>query len=90
MEQKKLRLKIFNFYLFSSYEKIILSDYAKKFSILTELTKVSTESYLIYFIEFFSNTLIACAIFGFLLSYNFQFTILLSIIFLISFFFLKK
>lgn len=90
LEQKKLRLRLFNFYLFSPYEKIILSDYSKKFSILTELTRISTESFLIYFVEFFSNILIAFAIFGFLLSYNFQFTVFISILFLISSFFLKK
>ena len=89
-EQKKLRLKIFNLYLFSPYEKIILSNHSKKFSVLTELTRVSTENFLIYFIEFFSNILIGLIIFLFLLYYNFQFTIFLTIIFLISVFFLKK
>jgi ABC-type multidrug transport system fused ATPase/permease subunit len=89
-EQKNLRLKIFNLYLFSPYEKIILSNQSKKFSMLTELTRVSTENFLIYFIEFFSNILIGLIIFLFLLYYNFKFTIFLTIIFLISVFFLKK
>lgn len=90
IEQKNLRLKIFNLYLFSPYEKIILSDQSKKFSMLTELTRVSTENFLIYFIEFFSNILIGLIIFIFLLYYNFEFTIFLTIIFLISAIFLKK
>jgi ABC-type multidrug transport system fused ATPase/permease subunit len=89
-EQKNLRLKIFNLYLFSPYEKIILSNQSKKFSMLTELTRVSTENFLIYFIEFFSNILIGLIIFLFLLYYNLKFTIFLTIIFLISVFFLKK
>ena len=89
-EQKKLRLKIFDFYLYSPYEKIISSDYSKKFSILTELTRVSTESFLIYLIEFFSNIIISLAIFSFLVYYNPQFTLFLTAIFLISAIFLKK